>query len=200
LAAISGSGNRRGRGARGHHPHRRHLHRGDHGQPAGGCAGAASASISGASGLENRYIIDGVNAIDTGYGAFGVWRGAVYTYLAPAFGVKVDGPFNKNKLFWFGSVNPSSGTRDQMAAKGFALRGKGAIPWDDKSHTWARFEFQAVNGISQRFSARGCEQSQPLSCPYLRLEYLFSRDMSSAAAAGGLMPLSMTSLFCMVLP
>ncbi|MCC6364669.1 MAG: TonB-dependent receptor [Bryobacterales bacterium] len=30
-------------------------------------------SISGASGLENQYIIDGVNATDQGYGAFGVW-------------------------------------------------------------------------------------------------------------------------------
>lgn len=30
-------------------------------------------SISGSSGLENQYIIDGVNATDQGYGAFGVW-------------------------------------------------------------------------------------------------------------------------------
>lgn len=30
-------------------------------------------SISGASGLENQYIIDGINATDQGFGAFGVW-------------------------------------------------------------------------------------------------------------------------------
>ncbi len=30
-------------------------------------------SISGATGLENLYIIDGINATDTGYGSFGVW-------------------------------------------------------------------------------------------------------------------------------
>lgn len=157
----------------------------------GGGTGVANPSISGASGLENQYIIDGVNATDTGYGAFGVWstaygsmgtgvnfdfvkevqiksggfeaqygqatggivnvvtrsgsnaiHGAVYAYLAPAFaeagykqvndlrtgapqteihsrhaydfGVNVGGPFIKNKLFWYGSVNPSFSTRDQM--------------------------------------------------------------------------------------
>ncbi len=30
-------------------------------------------AVSGASGLENQYIIDGVNATDQGYGSFGVW-------------------------------------------------------------------------------------------------------------------------------
>ncbi|HWQ54396.1 MAG TPA: TonB-dependent receptor [Bryobacteraceae bacterium] len=39
----------------------------------GGGTGTANPSISGASGLENQYIIDGINATDQGYGAFGVW-------------------------------------------------------------------------------------------------------------------------------
>ncbi len=35
--------------------------------------GEANPSISGATGLENQYIIDGINATDQGYGAFGVF-------------------------------------------------------------------------------------------------------------------------------
>jgi hypothetical protein len=179
----------------------------------GGGTGVANPSISGASGLENQYIIDGVNATDTGYGAFGVWstaygslgtgvnfdfvqeiqiksggfeaqygqatggvvnivtrsgsnavHGAVYAYLAPAFaeagykqvndlrtgapqaeihsrhaydiGFNVGGPFIKNKLFWYGSFDPSFSTRDRLAPKGFALRDQGIIPWDSRSYNW----------------------------------------------------------------
>lgn len=39
----------------------------------GGGTGSANPSISGATGLENQYIIDGINTTDQGYGAFGVW-------------------------------------------------------------------------------------------------------------------------------
>jgi hypothetical protein len=39
----------------------------------GGGTGTANPSISGASGLENQYIIDGINDTDTGYGGFGVY-------------------------------------------------------------------------------------------------------------------------------
>ena len=44
-------------------------------------------SISGASGLENQYIIDGVNATDQGYGSFGVWSN---TYGSLGSGVNFD--------------------------------------------------------------------------------------------------------------
>lgn len=43
------------------------------GVASGGGTGSANPSISGSSGLENLYIIDGINTTDTGYGAFGVW-------------------------------------------------------------------------------------------------------------------------------
>jgi outer membrane receptor for ferrienterochelin and colicin len=42
----------------------------------GGDTGTANPSISGASGLENQYIIDGINDTDPGYGGFGVYSEA----------------------------------------------------------------------------------------------------------------------------
>src|SRR5207248_9830150 len=39
----------------------------------GGSVGAANPSISGGSGLENQYVIDGVNVTNQGYGAFGAY-------------------------------------------------------------------------------------------------------------------------------
>ncbi|HZT30012.1 MAG TPA: TonB-dependent receptor [Bryobacteraceae bacterium] len=44
-------------------------------------------SIGGASGLENQYIIDGINTTDQGYGAFGVWSN---TYGSMGSGVNFD--------------------------------------------------------------------------------------------------------------
>jgi hypothetical protein len=43
------------------------------GVASGGGTGAANPSISGASGLENQYIIDGINDTDSGRGGFGVY-------------------------------------------------------------------------------------------------------------------------------
>lgn len=40
----------------------------------GGGTGVSNPSISGASGLENQYIIDGINATDQGYGGFGIYN------------------------------------------------------------------------------------------------------------------------------
>src|SRR5256886_15511570 len=39
----------------------------------GGSVGSANPSISGGSGLENQYVIDGVNVTNQGYGAFGAY-------------------------------------------------------------------------------------------------------------------------------
>ena len=39
----------------------------------GGSVGSANPSISGASGLENQYVIDGVNVTNQGYGALGLY-------------------------------------------------------------------------------------------------------------------------------
>jgi hypothetical protein len=179
----------------------------------GGGTGAANPSISGGSGLENQYIIDGVNATDTGFGAFGVWsvsygsmgtgvnfdfvkevqvksggfeaqygqatggivnvvtnsggneiHGALYAYSAPGFGqgtykqpndvrtvsflsethgrsaydfgVNIGGPLIKNRLFWYGSFNPSYRTTQRMAPKGFGLRSVGQLPWNTHNYNW----------------------------------------------------------------
>lgn len=184
--------------------------------PSGGAVtgpGSANPSISGASGLENQYIIDGINATDQGYGAFGVYsnvygsmgsgvnfdfvkeiqvksggfeaqygqalggvinvvthsgtnevHGALYAYTSPVwaegtfkqvndlrvsaplsethgrsafdFGANVGGPLIRNKLFWYGSFNPSFISRDREAPKGYALRDLGVLPWDTHSYNW----------------------------------------------------------------
>ena len=50
-------------------------------------AGRANPSIGGASGLENNYIVDGVNITDTGFGGFGAFN---TTYLSLGMGVTSD--------------------------------------------------------------------------------------------------------------
>ncbi len=50
-------------------------------------AGRANPSIAGASGLENNYIVDGVNITDTGFGGFGAFN---TTYLSLGMGVTSD--------------------------------------------------------------------------------------------------------------
>lgn len=193
------------------------------GVASGGGTGSANPSISGASGLENQYVIDGVNATDSGYGAFGAFsnnygslgtgvnfdfvkevqvktggfeaqygqalggivnivthsgtneiHGAAYLYGAPGFaegtygqvndirtgtpqvethgqhafdyGVNIGGPAIKNRLFWYGSFNPSYSTRERMSPKGYTLRDQGNIPWDSHNYNWigkVNFEISA---------------------------------------------------------
>src|ERR1043166_5531260 len=48
----------------------------------GGGTGAGNYSISGATGLENQYIIDGLNITNTGYGGIGSFNIA-YEHLGP---------------------------------------------------------------------------------------------------------------------
>ncbi|MGE5648550.1 MAG: TonB-dependent receptor, partial [Acidobacteriota bacterium] len=193
------------------------------GVASGGGTGASNPSISGASGLENQYVIDGINATDSGYGAFGVYsnrygsmgtgvnfdfvkevqvksggfeaqygqalggivnvvthsgtneiHGAVYAYTAPGFaegtykqpndnlvqelvsethgrssydfGVNIGGPAIQNRLFWYGSFNPSFSTRQRMGPDGLALRTVGELPWKTKNYNWVgkvNFEINA---------------------------------------------------------
>lgn len=179
----------------------------------GGGTGASNPSISGASGLENMYVIDGVNATDSGYGSFGIYNsnfgamgsgvnfdfvkevqvksggfeaqygqalggivnivthsgtnefhGALYMYGAPRwaegtyrqendarttsfnsethgrrafdFGVNMGGPALKDRLFWYGSFNPSFSTRYRMAPKEYAVRALGELPRNTRSYNW----------------------------------------------------------------
>jgi outer membrane receptor for ferrienterochelin and colicin len=193
----------------------------------GGGTGAANPSISGASGLENQYIIDGVNATDAGYGAFGVYtnaygslgtgvnfdfvkevqvktggfeaqygqalggivnivthsgtnelHGALYAYTNPGFaqgtyaqpnelrhgspgtevhgrhafdyGFNIGGPLIKNRVFWYGSFNPSYGTVDEMSPKGYLLRDSGVIPVKTHAYNWVgklNFELNSNNHL-----------------------------------------------------
>jgi len=172
-------------------------------------------SISGASGLENQYIIDGINTTDQGYGAFGVWsnnyhsmgsgvnfdfikevqiktggfeaqygsalggvinivtqsggnkiHGAAYVYSGPGwaeggyndpnvkagrvsspvtvlagrhstdFGVNIGGPLIKDRLFWYGGINPSYSYLNRLAPIGFGVRALGPQEWESKNYNW----------------------------------------------------------------
>ena len=165
-------------------------------------AGKANPSIGGASGLENNYIIDGVNVSNTGFGAMGsfsrqylslgtgvtsefiketqvktggfeaeygqatggvvnvvtqsgtnAFHGAVLGYWRADwaesdwkqletpngtvntqatdnadFGVSLGGPLVKDKLFFFGTFNPTFETITRIGASGFPARGPGGRP------------------------------------------------------------------------
>lgn len=181
----------------------------------GGGTGAANPSISGASGLENQYIIDGINTTDPGYGGFGIYNGnygsvgsgvnfdfvkevqvktggfeaqygqalggvinivtdsggntihgAVYAYAAPSWleptfnqpndaprlsdprnetvarrsfdaGFNIGGPLKKDKLFWYGSFNPSFTGQDQLGPVNFGTRALGPQDWRRHIFSWA---------------------------------------------------------------
>ncbi len=172
-------------------------------------AGRANPSIGGASGLENNFIIDGVNASNAGFGAIGSfsrqfgsigtgvtsdfiketqvktggyeaeygqasggvvnvvtrsgsneWSGSVFGYLqSPGLeasykqldspngtvntvgrqtsdvGVSLGGPVVKDKLFVFGTFNPSWNTLTRTAPTGFPLASLGEV--DTKRHTYS---------------------------------------------------------------
>jgi len=161
----------------------------------GGSVGSANPSISGGSGLENQYVIDGVNVTNQGYGALGsysivfgslgnatpfdfvkevqvktggyeaefgqatggvvnvltksgtnVFHGSVFGYARPSqlegdwtqitspngtintksthvsdFGAEAGGPVLRNRLFFFGAIDPSWETRRSLVPPGFPL-------------------------------------------------------------------------------
>lgn len=171
-----------------------------------GTAGQANPSVSGASGLENQYIIDGVNITDPGYGALGAYsivfgslgsatpfdfikevqvqtggyaaeygqatggvinvvtksgtnqlRGSAFTYIQPDqfeseyktvvstsrpeavnltasrlndVGVEIGGPVIRDRLFFFGAVDPQWDRRTYIAPEGFPLRALGEVSRD----------------------------------------------------------------------
>jgi outer membrane receptor for Fe3+-dicitrate len=166
-----------------------------------GSAGAANPSVSGASGLENLYVVDGVNVTNQGYGALGSYsivfgslgngtpydfikevevktggyeaefgqstggvvnvitksgsnevRGSAFGYARPdAFeadftqvqtpngtvnttgtqlndaGIEIGGPAVRNRVFWFGAVDPQWERRSFVAPDGFPLQSLGTV-------------------------------------------------------------------------
>ncbi|HTM34209.1 MAG TPA: TonB-dependent receptor [Vicinamibacterales bacterium] len=166
-----------------------------------GAAGTANPSMSGSSGLDNLYVVDGVNITNTGYGAVGSYsivfgslgtgtpfdfvqevqvktggyeaefgqsmggvvnvvtksgsndlRGSVFGYFQPSelegayktyespngtvntvgqsrtdTGVEGGFPVVKNRLFFFGAINPAWETRTFTAPEGFPLRSLGDV-------------------------------------------------------------------------
>ena len=166
-----------------------------------GSAGRANPSISGGSGLDNQYVVDGVNVTNQGYGALGSYSiifgslgnatpfdfikevqvktggyeaeygqstggvvnvvtksgsnnfgGSIFGYSRPGAlqadykeyqstngtvqfgkneqndgGIEVSGPVIRNKVFFFGAVNPSWESREFKAPAGFPLENLGFI-------------------------------------------------------------------------
>ena len=169
------------------------------GVSSGGQTGSANPSIAGGSGLENQYVVDGVNITNSGYGALGsysivlgslgngvtydfikeiqvktggyeaefgqstggvvnvvtksgsnVLRGTVFGYSRPGgtegdwtqvdtvngtvnttatsasdVGIEASGPVMRDKLFFFGAINPQWESRTFVAPKGFPLESLG---------------------------------------------------------------------------
>ncbi len=169
-----------------------------------GAAGTANPSMSGSTGLDNLYVVDGVNITNTGYGAVGSYsivfgslgtgtpfdfvqevqvktggyeaefgqsmggvvnvvtksgtndlRGSVFGYFQPAeleagyktyespngtvntvgqgrtdTGIEGGFPIIRNKLFFFGAINPAWEKRTFTAPEGFPLRSLGEVDRD----------------------------------------------------------------------
>jgi outer membrane receptor for Fe3+-dicitrate len=194
----------------------------------GGSVGSANPSISGASGLENQYVIDGVNVTNQGYGALGSYsivfgslgnatpfdfvkevqvktggyeaeygqatggvvnvltksgtnamHGSVFGYARPSkiegnwtqitspngtintkstqvsdVGGEAGGPIIRNRLFFFGAIDPSWETRTSLVPPGFPLLGTYPDGLDRNRQTTsysAKATYQLSN--SHRFDA-----------------------------------------------
>jgi hypothetical protein len=184
-----------------------------------GAAGAANPSVSGATGLDNLYVVDGVNITNAGYGAVGSYsivfgslgtgtpfdfvqevqvktggyeaefgqslggvvnvvtksgtndlRGSVFGYFQPAeleggyktyespngtvntvgqgrtdTGIEGGFPILRNKLFFFGAINPAWETRTFTAPEGFPLRSLGEIDRERRLTSYsAKATYQAT--------------------------------------------------------
>jgi hypothetical protein len=181
------------------------------GVSSGGNVGIANPSIEGSSGLENQYVVDGVNITNGGYGALGsysivfgslgngtpfdfmqevqvktggyeaefgqatggvvnvvtksgsnVLRGSGFAYARPRglestyktvqsaegtvntvasqlsdAGVTVGGPILKNRLFFFGAIDPQWQTNSFVAPEGFPLQNLGRVDRDRRIANYA---------------------------------------------------------------
>jgi hypothetical protein len=177
----------------------------------GGTVGEANPSISGASGLENQYVVDGVNITNQGYGALGSYsivfgslgngtpfdfmqevqvktggyeaefgqatggvvnvvtkggtnnlRGTLFGYIRPDsfesdftqvttpngtvnttgsqlsdVGVEAGGPVIKDRLFFFGAVDPQWDRRTFIAPEDFPLHSLGEVNRDRQITSYA---------------------------------------------------------------
>lgn len=185
-----------------------------------GAAGRANPSISGSSGLDNQYVVDGVNITNTGYGAVGSYsiifgslgtatpfdfikevqvktggyeaefgqsmggvvnvvtksgsndlRGSVFGYMQPDVleatwktvrtengtvntvatqrsdvGVEGGFPIIRDRLFFFGAVNPGWETRTFIAPEGFPLESLGEVDRERRLFSYsAKGTWQAAN-------------------------------------------------------
>ena len=176
-----------------------------------GSAGRANPSISGASALDNQYVIDGVNVTNAGYGALGSYsiifgslgnatpfdfikevqvktggyeaefgqstggvvnvitksgsndfKGSLFGYArldaleadwkqyqsengsvqtlgtqVTDAGIETGGPLVRNKMFFFGAINPSWTTRTFEAPEGFPLKSLGAVDRDRRTISYS---------------------------------------------------------------
>jgi carboxypeptidase family protein/TonB-dependent receptor-like protein len=194
----------------------------------GGSVGSANPSISGGSGLENQYVIDGVNVTNQGYGALGSYsivfgslgnatpfdfvkevqvktggyeaefgqstggvvnvvtksgsndfRGSLFGYGRPAktegtwtqltspngtintlsthvndFGAEGGGAVVKNRVFFFGAIDPSWETRTSVAPPGsaFPLNSLGGVDRDRRTISYSAKGTLQLNGAN-RFDA-----------------------------------------------
>ena len=191
------------------------------GVSSGGTVGRMNPSMSGGSGLENQYVIDGVNVTNQGYGALGSYsivfgslgnatpfdfikdvevktggyeaefgqstggivnvitksgsnavRGSLFAYDRPDAlegdftqvqtpngtvqtldshsydaGAEGGGPILKNKLFFFGALDPSRDIRTLQAPDGFPLLSLGGVDRTRDSTTYAaKGTYQIANG------------------------------------------------------
>jgi hypothetical protein len=198
------------------------------GVSSGGSVGRANPSISGSSGLDNQYVVDGVNITNTGYGAVGSYsiifgslgtatpfdfikevqvktggyeaefgqsmggvvnvvtksgtnqlRGSVFGYSRPDaleagwktvqtengtvntigtqtsdVGVEAGFPVMRDKLFFFGAINPSWETRTFIAPEGFPLESLGDVNRDRRQISYsakATYQLNSAHRIDASF-------------------------------------------------
>jgi outer membrane receptor protein involved in Fe transport len=137
-------------------------------------AGHANPSIAGGSGLDNQYVIDGVNVTNTGYGALGSYS-IVFGSLGNAtpfdfmqeIQVKTGGYDAEYGQATGGVVNviTKSGTND--------IRGSGFGYWrpDQLESAWT--QFQSTNGSVQTVGSRQYDAGVEAGAPIVRDRLFF---------------------------